>query len=214
MSLPNDQQLEAIWAQVPPDYYFKLNSLQKLWHEWKWLVIKNLAQSEMAQPKKILEVGCAAGHLTALISSIYPETKIIGIDVYKPAIREAKERYPHLEFRIANAQKLPFRDNTFDLVVSSETIEHVVDPDEMLAEIRRVLTPNGRAIIEMDSGSRLFRIIWWFWTTFGKGKVWREAHLHPFSSLELERVISKTHFKIRRRIFSHFGMAVSFLLAK
>lgn len=107
----------------------------------------------------ILEIGCAAGHLTKLLSEHYPKTKVTGIDVYKKAILEAKKRFPKLSFLVADAHKLPFQENFFDLVISSETIEHVVDPQKMLNEIARVLKPAGSAIIEMDSGNWLFRLI-------------------------------------------------------
>ena len=211
----DEKTLREIWAEVPPDYYFKLNYWQNLWHEWKWLVIKHLSTLEMekqGEAIKILEVGCAGGHLSGLLARIFPKAKIFGIDVYAPAILEAKKRFPKITFKVADAHKLPFKKGTFDLVVCSETIEHVVDPKKMLEEISRVMKKGGRTVVEMDSGSPLFRIIWYFWTHLGKGKVWRHAHLHPFSSHELESLIRGNGFSIRKRVFSHFGMAVSFLV--
>lgn len=212
MSNLKQPDLETIWAQVPPDYYFKLNYFQNLWHEWKWMILKYLMTRNNQQPKKILEVGCAAGHLTALIASVFPKAEVIGIDVYKDAVVEAKARYPKLKFLVADAHKLPFKNQSFDLVVSSETIEHVVDPSLMLSEIKRVLKPKGHAIVEMDSGSLLFRCIWFVWSNFGKGRVWHDAHLHPFRGGELESLILTRGFNITEKQFSHFGMAVSFLL--
>ena len=212
-TLPSEKKLKEIWAEVPPDYYFKLNFLQNLWHEWKWLVIKYLVSKNGKAPKTILEVGCNAGHLSGLLHTIFPKAKITGIDVYDEPIIEAKKRYRGITFKIADAHTLPFADRSFDLVVCSETIEHVVDPGKVLHEISRVLNKNGEALVEMDSGSLLFRVIWWGWTTFGKGIVWKNAHLHPFTARELEGLIRSNGFTIDQKTFSHFGMAVSFLVS-
>lgn len=212
--LPTEKELQKIWSEVPPDYYFKLNYFQNLWHEWKWLVIKHLVSKNGKIPTTILEVGCNAGHLSGLLHTLFPKAKITGIDVYGASIEEAKKRYPGITFKVADAHKLPFKDNSFGLVVCSETIEHVIDPKKVLEEINRVLKPDGEALIEMDSGSSLFRIIWWFWTTFGKGTVWKNAHLHPFTAKELEALICGNGLSIEQKMFSHLGMAVSFLVRK
>ena len=214
MHIPNSKRLREIWAEVPADYYFQLNYFQNLWHEWKWIVIKHLVSKNGKTPKTILEVGCNAGHLSGLLHTIFPKAKITGIDVYDQSIVEAKKRYPAITFKVADAHKLPFRDKSFDLVVCSETIEHVVDPAKVFHEISRVLKPGGEVLVEMDSGSALFRTIWWFWTTFGKGKVWKNAHLHPFTAKELELLIRGNGFTIDQKMFSHLGMAVSFLVNK
>jgi ubiquinone/menaquinone biosynthesis C-methylase UbiE len=212
MNIPDQKRLEEIWAEVPADYYFRLNYLQRLWHDWKWMIIKHLVTQSGKSPKTILEVGCSGGHLAGLMQQLFPKAKITGIDVYEPAVKEAKKRFPKITFLVADAHKLPFKNNTFDLVYCSETIEHVVDPGLMLHEISRVMKKDGEALVEMDSGSPLFRIVWYFWTKFGKGIVWKDAHLHPFTSKELEAVINSNGFAIKEKMFSHFGMAVSFLV--
>ena len=214
MHMPERNRLAKIWAEVPADYYFHLNYFQKLWHEWKWLVIKHLLKKDGRSPGKILEIGCSGGHLTVLVGELFPDAEVTGVDVYAPAIIEAKRRYPKHKFKQADAQKLPYSANSFDIVYSSETIEHVVDPKKMLEEITRVMQPDGLAVIEMDSGSPLFRFIWHFWTNYGKGRVWRDAHLHPFTAKELEGLIRSNGFHIRNKMFSHFGMAVTFLVTK
>lgn len=214
MSLPDKKKLHQIWAEVPTDYYFNLNYGQKLWHDWKWLVIKHLLMKHLKPPNKTLEIGCAGGHLTALLAQLYPKSQVTGIDVYGQSIDLARTKFPKLEFKVADAHDLPFAKNTFDLVILSETIEHVVRPALVLYEINRVLKKDGRLLIEMDSGSRLFRVVWHIWTKFGKGRVWKDAHLHPFTSKELERLIANNGYKIEDKIFSHFGMAVSFLVSR
>lgn len=212
MNKLNEAKLQKIWAQVPSDYYFRLNFLQNLWHDWKWMTLKHLMTTAKITPKNILEVGCSAGHLSSLVAKLYPKAQVYGIDIYQPAIIEARKRFPKLKFSVADAHKLPFKDKFFDFVVCSETIEHVVEPKIVLHEISRVLKPGGLAIVEMDSGSWLFRLVWELWTRYGRGKVWKGAHLHPFTAQELETLISGNGFLIENKMFSHFGMVVSFAL--
>lgn len=210
----NKEYLIKIWNQVPVDYYdtgISQNILQRFWHTHKFDVFKELVKHE--KPKKILDIGCASGTMTNKIAGIFPKSKITAVDVYPSAIAHARKKYPHIHFLVADAHKLPFKDDFFDLVACYETIEHVIDPVKVLKEIRRVLKKNGEAIIEMDSGSVLFRIVWWIWEKT-KGRVWQGAHLHPFRHRELERVILDAEFKIAKKYLSHFGMAVSLLLKK
>lgn len=204
------KRLQQIWAQVPLDYYdqgIKKNILQKLWHTRKLAqVLKLLPKNSQA----ILDVGCSSGLLTAEIYKSVPTSKITGLDSYKDAIAFARSKYPTISFIVGDAHKLPFKNKTFDLVVCTETLEHLVDPKKALQEIKRVLKNQGKTIISMDSGSLLFRITWALWIKT-KGKVWQDAHLHEFNAKILEDLIRKTGFKIKKVVISHLGMAVTFL---
>lgn len=204
-----------IWNKVPEDYYqkgTKKNILQNIWHGKKINLAKKLIKDK--EFKNCLDVGCASGYMISEVAKFFPEAQYHGIDVYDKAIKYAKKAYPNIRFQVASADKLPFKDNTFDLVLFYETIEHVVDPLKSLQEIKRVLAKDGRLILTMDSGSFLFRIVWFFWERSKTGQVWQGAHLHPFTHVELERIIKKAGFKIKKKIFSHAGMEVTFLLTK
>lgn len=203
-------KLQQIWHQVPPDYYdqgIKSNILQKLWHTKK---LKEVLKLLPLDSKKVLDIGCSSGVLTAEVAKLLKGGKIIGLDSYQGAITFAQKKYPHIEFKCADAHKLPYDDKVFDLVICTETLEHVVDPKKTLLEMKRVLKTNGRAIISMDSGNLMFRTIWYFWTKT-KGRVWQNAHLHEFNSQILANMIKEVGFKIKKKNTSHLGMAVIFL---
>ena len=204
-------RLQQIWKQVPPNYYdqgIENNILQKLWHIKKLSQVLNLLPKNA---KKVLDIGCSSGVLTAQVASALPKSKVTGLDSYKDAIDFAQKKYPHIDFICADAHKLPFKNNAFDLIICTETLEHVIDPRKTLLEMKRVLKENGHAIISMDSGSPLFRIVWFFWTKT-KGRVWQNAHLHEFNAQILENLIRQTDFKIKKKNTSHLGMAVIFLV--
>jgi len=211
----NKIELEKIWRQVPVDYYEKgiaRNWGQRYWHGQKFLVIKKLLAG--FSPQKILDIGSNGGGMTAKIAGLFPRSKTIGIDVYSKAVAYASARYPNISFLVADGQNMPFENNQFDIIFCLETLEHVSDPAKVLFEIKRCLVKNGRVVISMDSGNLLFRIIWFFWIRFGKGKVWSGSHLTHFNKRLLEKMILENGFLIEREIVSHFGMAVTLMLKK
>jgi len=207
-------RLKNIWSQVPPDYYEKgitRNFFQKLWHIRKWMIVKKMIQG--TKPRRVLDVGCASGWLAARVAKMLPKALVTGVDVSPKMIDYAKVVHPNINFIKADAHKLPFSDGSFDLIICTETLEHVVDPLRVLGEIKRCLIPKGEAIISMDTGSLLFKIIWFFWTK-AKGRVWRKAHLHKFNKNKLQKLFAQANFKVVEQQISHLGMAMTFRLRR
>ena len=91
-----------------------------------------------------LDAACGEGYGSALLNESGATVK--GVDISEQAIAHARQRYgsaPGIEFHVADCTSLPFEDNEFDRVVSFETLEHMEAHDELLAEFRRVLKPDG-----------------------------------------------------------------------
>ena len=209
-----DHQLYKIWNKVPVDYYqtgTKSNILQMAWHHLKINSAKKILKGH--QFSKILDAGCASGFMLFKIYQAFPNAKYFGIDVYSKAISYAKKTYPDITFKTAFAHNLPFTNDYFDVILFYETIEHVEDPIKTLKELKRVLKKGGILILAMDSGNWLFRFVWFVWENT-KGKIWQEAHLHPFHYTELEEVIKKAKLKIEKKFFTHLGMEITFVLKK
>ncbi len=108
-----------------------------------------------ARPEdRALDLGCGDGRLTAAIAPGLGS--VIGAEVAEAALHRARERHPWLELRlVALGGSLPFADGAFDLVVSSEVIEHVADTGPWLSEVRRILAPGGRLLLTTPSHGRL-----------------------------------------------------------
>lgn len=215
--IPNlERQLEEIWHQVTPDYYqngVSKNLLQRIWHTRKLKTTLELIDNGGVKPKNILDVGCASGWMLSKISEKYPKAQCVGIDVYKKAIEYGQKLYKNLRLISVDAHKLPFKDKFFDLVICTELLEHVENPQKVLSEIKRVLAPNGIAIVEMDSGNFLFQIVWYWWTNIRHG-VWRDSHIHTFNTKILENMIKDSGFVITQKKVFNVTMAVVFLLRK
>jgi ubiquinone/menaquinone biosynthesis C-methylase UbiE len=102
---------------------------------------------DLAKNKVVLDLACGEGYGTAMLSSV--AKKVIGIDISQDAVLHANMKYKTSsnEFKLGDCQKLPIDDNSIDLVVSFETIEHHDKHHEMLSEIIRVLKPDGLLLI-------------------------------------------------------------------
>lgn len=91
--------------------------------------------------KKILDLGCGPGFHTKYL--IKRGAKVKGIDFSKELINFARKENPSVEFTICNAEKLPYKNNEFDFVLSSLVMGHVKNWDKVLKEVKRVLKSNG-----------------------------------------------------------------------
>lgn len=101
-----------------------------------------------------LDLGCGDGAVSAEI----PSQGLTLADVSPVALARARERLPAAQVvELQPDEPLPFADSSFDLVVLTETIEHVRDVQLLLSEIRRVLEPRGRLAITTPAHGCLMR---------------------------------------------------------
>jgi len=94
--------------------------------------------------KKALDLGCGQGRGANLLADYAKE--VVAVDISNEIISRNKKRYAdkdNLIFREMNAEKLKLENDSFDIVISFEVIEHVDNPDIFLEEIKRVLKPFG-----------------------------------------------------------------------
>jgi 2-polyprenyl-3-methyl-5-hydroxy-6-metoxy-1,4-benzoquinol methylase len=84
------------------------------------------------------EAGCGEGYVAEYISKIYPNVRITASDLSRNKITEAKARASNVAFSAESIYRLPYSDNAFDLVVASEVLEHLEQPENALKEILRV----------------------------------------------------------------------------
>ena len=86
----------------------------------------------------ILDVGCSEGQADKFFLEKDPSLKITGVDLDVEALEQAEINCPQMEIERADVYHLPFRDNTFDLVIFLEVLEHLEFPEKALEEIKRV----------------------------------------------------------------------------
>ncbi|MDR6936855.1 glycosyltransferase [Luteibacter sp. 3190] len=98
--------------------------------------------------KDVLDIASGEGYGSALLAEL--ARQVTGVDISFDAVRHASATYAdisNLSFLEGSAAKIPAQDNSFDVVVSFETIEHHDQHEEMMAELRRVLRPDGVLVI-------------------------------------------------------------------
>jgi len=109
-----------------------------------------LAVSVHPGPRRVLDVGCGTGYLLRLLAAGCPQaTELAGIDAAPSMIaaagRAAGDR--RLRFTVGAAERLPYPDDAFDLVVSSTSFDHWADQRAGLGECARVLAPGGHLVL-------------------------------------------------------------------
>jgi len=112
--------------------------------EWKR---KMELMEEKVRDKVVLDAGCGTGYETHYLSNFAKE--IHGLDINGKNIEEAKRKYSadNLFFHTGNVESMPFKDSTFDVIISCFVIEHLNDPEKFIDESYRVIKPQGNLII-------------------------------------------------------------------
>lgn len=102
---------------------------------------------EAPVPLRILDVGCGDGMCTRLTADLAAGHSVIGVDWAAAPLAQARDRGLTLVRGSLGGSGLPFAAECVDVVILSEVIEHLVDTDAALAELRRVLRPGGHLIL-------------------------------------------------------------------
>jgi ubiquinone/menaquinone biosynthesis C-methylase UbiE len=98
--------------------------------------VSELAATE--RPRRVLEVGCGEGIVLAALAARLPGTRFDGLELDETALGQARVRCPGAKLVRGDACELPFGDQSFDLVVCLEVLEHLPEPARALRELRRV----------------------------------------------------------------------------
>lgn len=99
-----------------------------------------LREADIHPQDRVLEVGCGAGHILERI----PRGSLTGVDISPVQIERSKKRLgTRAELLIAKGESLPFEDESFDRIICTEVFEHVLEPELILREMKRVLKKNG-----------------------------------------------------------------------
>jgi SAM-dependent methyltransferase len=106
----------------------------------------------------VLDVGCGTGDLLRLLAPLVAPGRAVGLDLSETMIAEAVQRSgvdsPNVSFRLGSVLELPFEDSSFDRITATQLLLHVPDPLKALAEMKRVLAPEGiLCVTEIDWGT-------------------------------------------------------------
>jgi ubiquinone/menaquinone biosynthesis C-methylase UbiE len=117
----------------------------------------------------VLDLGCGPGNLLGKLIG----ARIVGVDLSESLLSQARRRaaqQAHVELLCADAQDLPLAPSSFDRLVCSELLEHVLDPSAVIAEIHRVCRPGARVVFTVPN-ERLINLTKRLVLALGLGKL-------------------------------------------
>jgi SAM-dependent methyltransferase len=134
--------------------------------------------AQVVAGKAVLDASCGVGYGIEILSRA-GAAAVTGVDLDPEAISEARSRFGKYAAALVEAdlRELPLEDDSFDVVVSFETIEHMEEPERGLAELRRVLRPDGVLVISSPNPD-----------AYVGGN---EHHIHEFRPEELEKAVGR-----------------------
>ena len=150
--------------------------------------------------ERVLDVGAGPGFLaTAIDEAVGKSGSVCGVDISEPLLEVARSQSKDqhgIEFRHGDATQLPYPEEAFDAVVSTQVLEYVPDVDAALGEFHRVLRVAGRvALLDTDWDSivwhspdraRMSRIL----------KAWEEHAADPFLPRTLAKRLKRAGFQV------------------
>jgi len=147
---------------------FDSKSLRKLenhtYRNCQLKILSLLDRHENQKEIRILDVGCGDGKFSKEVGKKVNSDQIFGMELDPKLIKKAKKNKIKIFKGDAN-KRFPFKDNFFDIVISNQLAEHLINPDNLFKEIKRILKPNGYSLIATPNlnsfHNRLFVLAGW-----------------------------------------------------
>lgn len=161
---------------------------------------------------RVLDLGCGEGrHVHGLY--LLGGLDIVGVDLDEPSLKKAEDGLAMLPkppespptkvaFETGDATNLRFETDSFDAVICSEVLEHLPDYDAALAEIRRILKPNGKLCISVPHAWPE-RICWQLAPPPNGYAFEPGGHIRIFDEVDLKVSIERHGFQLTRRHHAH-----------
>ncbi len=163
--------------------------------------------------RRLLDIGCGTGKSTIFMKNALSFHRVYGVDIDDDYVTAARANGVEALLCNVDQQNLPFEDRYFDAVFAGEVIEHVLNPDHLLQEIRRVLSKGGLLVVTTPNLASWFnRILLLFgWQPYETGtsfcyEVGRPsllklgnglgAHLHLYTLRALKELLVAHGFEV------------------
>ena len=131
------------------EYFAEIDRLRYYCYPYAYSYLPKVAGFSEYAGKDVLEIGCGVG--TDLSQFAKNGANVTGIDLTEAAIELAKQRFDVMKLNgnllTADAENLPFKDNSFDLVYSFGVLHHTPNTQRAINEVHRTLKPGGKAFI-------------------------------------------------------------------
>ena len=173
--------------------YHRLEETQWWFVSRRDILLKLIEQSNFGKDARILEIGCSGGPLLKILKEA-GYTHAYGIDISEKAIDLCKRREID-NAMLMDGTKTRFGDNEFDIVISSDVLEHIEDEASALSEWHRILKPDGKLIVFVPA----FNFLW-----SGHDEV--NLHYRRYSKSQLTERSGKAGFEIDKNSYWNFTL--------
>ena len=151
----------------------------------------------------IMEIGCSSGFLIRDLAKSFPEAIILGADVVKQPLYRLAKTLPGIPLIRFDLLQCPLPDQSVDVLVMLNVLEHIEDDVGALQKAFNILKPEGCLIVEVPSGRCLYDAY--------------DTELHHFrryAASELQHKMTKVGFRIRRKSYLGFVLFPAFAAVK
>lgn len=133
----------------PESYYLQSSFIVRFIENRRIKYIIDLLRP--AAKDRVLEVGCGGGHILEKVK----QGELYGLDISDFMLKIAKRRLSGTEAKLASgdAGSLPFKDVSYDRIICTEVLEHVLDPEKVIGEIARIARQNCEIILTVPNES-------------------------------------------------------------
>lgn len=191
--MPESRDLESYLHGYSPEEQHRLRKQARF---GEFLVFQDI---DLSGVKRLLEVGCGVGAQSEILLRRFPEVRLTGVDREPQQLAAAQQLLDTLafakgRFELArmDATQLEFEPGSFDGAFLCWILEHVSDPETVLAEVRRVLAAGARIYVTEVMNSSFFLdpyspATWKYWTAFNEFQL--EHRGDPFVGAKLGNLL-------------------------
>lgn len=176
------------------------NEIKSWWYRVRRSLVSNIIKRYTKRNNlNILDVGCGTGALMLELSRF---GNISGIDMAQTAIDFCKSRGIN-NVRLGNALDIPYEDNSFDVVLALDVIEHIKEDELAMRELKRVLKPNGILITFVPA----FMILWGITDVISE-------HFTRYKKKDFKKKILSSGLDIVRISYFNFFLFIPILIVR
>jgi malonyl-CoA O-methyltransferase len=164
-----------------------------------------LLGGENVDPRRVLDIGSGTGLLLGNLVDLYPAARVTGMDLALGMNQAARDTLRgKADFVTGDAERLPFADGIFDLVVSTSTFQWLDSMDKAFSEIMRVLVPGGLFCFALFGEKTLYELRTSYRRAFALTAHGVENRTHTFlSAAAVEASLARQEF-VATRTWSEF----------
>ena len=158
----------------------------------------SMINMEKDKPIRVLEVGCGMGATLGKIKCLYPNSEVYGIEVVKKVAKLGASNYNIICANIED-DNIPFEENYFDFIIFGDVIEHLREPEAVLANMRRYLKQGGSILASIPNimnAENIYQLLHGYFT-YEESGIRDKTHLRFFTFYEIVNMMKRLGYDIK-----------------